>query len=551
MLYFNMKLFLLPLRLIELLLKKFVVIFLFLFSLAVWSHATETASMDSLSYYLARQAHFDQLKKERINQITVKIEKYSDDTALLYSLYNDLFEEYRSYIYDSAYVCVTKLLDVAHSLNDRDKITSSNIKMGFCYLSSGLFKEAFDILETIHVDGCSDGTKIEYFTCKARLYYDLADYNNSDKFRSRYNETGNQIIDSAIVLLPVETSRYWATVGLRRMKSDNDRGAIDAFRKMIDLQDYSEHDLAIATSSTAYLYSLQGKKKEAKQYFMLAAIADIKSATKETVALKNLAQIFYEEGDVKHAVEYIRRALEDASFYNARHRQLEIGYILPIIEEERSNLIEKQKERISRVLVLSFTLLILLIIAFCIIWMQLKRLNQAKQIIQKNNDELIALNNNLMEANKIKEKYIAYFFSQSSEFIDKLEDLQKRVNRKVVARQYADLNDTLKKPDVQQEREALYIRFDQIFLKLFPDFVNEFNNLLKPGEQIQLKKGEFLNTDLRIYALMRLGIRDNEQIAQFLGYSVNTIYAYKTKIKNKARNTNEEFKREIMEIKSI
>jgi len=102
-----------------------------------------------------------------------------------------------------------------------------------------------------------------------------------------------------------------------------------------------------------------------------------------------------------------------------------------------------------------------------------------------------------------------------------------------------------------QEREAMYIRFDRIFLKLFPDFVNEFNTLLKPGEQILLKKDELLNTDLRIYALMRLGIRDNEQIAQFLGYSVNTIYTYKTKIKNKAINTNEEFKEKIMRIKSI
>jgi len=532
-------------------LKRLVLISLFLTSLAVWGYPSDTASMDSLSYYLARQAYFDQQKEERIQQTKAKIAQNQNDAPLLYSLYNDLFKEYRSYIYDSAYVCVTKLLDVAHALNDRDKITSSNIKMGFCYLSSGMFKEAFDMLDAIRVDGCSDSTKIEYYTCKARLYYDLADYNNSAEFRSRYNEKGNQIIDSAIVLLPVNTSRYWATVGLRRMKSDNDRGAIDAFRKMIDLQDYSEHDLAIATSSSAYLYSLQGNMKEAKAYFIQAAIADIKSSTKETVALRNLAQIVYGERDVKHAVEYIRRALEDASFYNARHRQLEIGSILPIIEEERTNLIEKQKDRIGRVLILSFTLLILLIIAFFIIWMQLKRLNQAKQTIQNTNENLILLNNNLMEANKIKEEYIGYFFSQSSEFIDKLEALQKQVKRKIVARQYDDLNNINKNPDIQQEREALYIRFDRIFLKLFPDFVNDFNELLKPGEQIQLKKGELLNTDLRIYALMRLGIRDNEQIAQFLGYSVNTIYAYKTKIKNKARNTNEEFKKGIMEIKSI
>ena len=533
------------------LLKRYAVIFLFLFSLTFLSNASKTVSVDSLSYYLNKQLLFDQQKEERINVIKTKIGQTQYNDTLLYSLYNNLFTEYRSYIYDSAFVCVTNLLDISYTLNDLDKVTSSSIKMGFCYLSSGLFKEAFDILETINVNGCSDLTKIEYYICKSRLYYDLADYNNSEVFRSRYNEKGNEILDSAIVLLPVATSRYWSTVGLRRMKSNNDRGAIDAFRKMIDMREYTEHDLAIATSSIAYLYSLQGKMKEAKQYFIQAAIADVKSSTKEAVALKNLAQIVYDEGDVEHAVKYIHRALEDASYYSAKHRQLEIGYILPIIEEERTNLVEKQKDRIGLVLIFSFTLLVLLIVAFSIIWMQLKRLNQAKQIIQKTNDDLVLLNSNLMEANKIKEEYIGYFFNQSSEFIDKLETLQKWVKRKVAARQYDDLNNIHKQADAMQEREALYTRFDRIFLKLFPDFVNEFNELLKSGEQIHLKKNELLNTDLRIYALMRLGIHDNEQIAQFLGYSVNTIYTYKTKIKNKALNTNEEFKEKIMSIKSI
>ena len=531
--------------------KKFTFILLFLSTLTFRSYASNSVSVDSLTYYLEKQTFFDQQKEERISKIKSEIRQTQQNDTLLYSLYSDLFTEYRSYVYDSAFVCVTNLLTVSQVLNDHDKVTSTNIKMGFCYLSSGLFKEAFDILESVNVNGCSDFTKIEYYTCKSRLYYDLADYHNSEVFSSRYIEKGNEIIDSAIVLIPVATSRYWSTVGLRRMKSNNDRGSIDAFRKMIDMREYSEHELAIATSSIAYLYSLQGKIKEAKQYFIQAAIADIKSSTKETVALKNLAKIIYEEGDVEHAVKYIRRALEDASFYSARHRQLEIGYILPMIEEERTNLIEKQKDRIGNVLIFTFALLLLLIIAFVVIWMQLKRLNQAKQIIQKTNDDLILLNSNLMEVNKIKEEYIGYFFNQNSEFIEKLETLQKWVKRKVAAKQYDDLNNIHKQADAMQEREAMYIRFDRIFLKLFPDFVNEFNTLLKPGEQILLKKDELLNTDLRIYALMRLGIRDNEQIAQFLGYSVNTIYTYKTKIKNKAINTNEEFKEKIMRIKSI
>jgi tetratricopeptide (TPR) repeat protein len=520
-------------------------------TLTISGFSSEKVSLDSLDYYLSRQQEYDRLKEKHIEVIKEKIAETPDDPAVLYPLYVNLYEEYRSYIYDSAYVCVEKLSAISHTLNDSEKIALTTVKLGFCYLSSGLFKECFDILSSLDVSRCSAETQIDYYISKARLYYDLADYNNSPDFRNQYDFIGNSIIDSAIVLLPIDSPRFWSTLGLKRMKSDNTMGAQEAFQKMIDTRNYSEHDLAIATSSIAYLYTLQGKMEDAERYFILAAIADIKFSTKEAVALRNLAQILHEKGDIEHSARYVRQALEDAYFYNARHRQLEIGYILPIIEREKINLVEEQRDRISRFLILSFVLLALLIAAFFVIWMQLKHLNRAKQIIQQTNEDLTLTNNNLTEVNKIKDEYIGYFFSQNSEFIDKMAAFQKWVDRKVLAKQYDDLRNIPGNLDAHRDREELYSRFDEIFLKIFPDFVRKFNDLLKPGEQIQLKKGELLNTDLRIYALIRLGINDNEKIAQFLNYSVNTIYTYKTKIKGKAQHSSETFKQKIMEIKSI
>ena len=508
-------------------------------------------SLDSVDYYLSKQPYYDQLKEERIDKLNIEIRIHRSDLPSLYSLYTRLYEEYQSYIYDSAYVCVTKLSDISLLLNDHDKIISSAVKTGFCYLSSGMFKEAFDKLNSIHVENCSDETKIDYYTCRARLYYDLADYNNNSDFRKTYEAVGNRIIDSAIVLFPTRSPRFWASLGLKRMKSNDNRGAIDAFQNMIDMRDYSEHDLAIATSSIAYLLRLEGKTEEAKQFLIQAAISDIKSSTKETVALRNLAQMLYRDGDINHAGIYVRQALADAYFYSARHRQLEIGYILPIIERERILTIEKQKDRITLFFYCISVLVVLLLVALYIIWKSLKRLGQAKQVIQKANDNLTIVNSRLSEANKIKDEYIGYVFSQNSEFIEKMESLQKWVNRKVVAKQYEDLKNNPSPLNAQKERENLYLHFDQIFLRLFPDFVHKFNELLKPGEQIRLKKDELLSPDLRIYALIRLGINDNEKIASILGYSVNTIYTYKTKIKAKALVSSEEFKQKIMEIKSI
>jgi tetratricopeptide (TPR) repeat protein len=521
---------------------------------AVAGHANsptpEKPTLEQVDYYLSKQKDYDLQKENCIRQIKTAIRETSDD-QLLYHLYTGLFEEYRSYVYDSAYVCVEKLLDISQRLGNHDKITSSMVKMIFCYLSSGLFKEAFDTMATIDVNGCSDETKIAYFTHKARLYYDLADYNDTPAFRKQYEEIGSRIIDSALILLPQESPRYWASAGLKFMKTGNYKGAFDAFQKMIDTKGYSEHDLAIATSSIAYILTLQNNTEDAKYYLMKAAISDVKSSTKETVALRNLAQLLYESGDLSHAVTYIRQALSDAYFYNARHRQLEIGNILPIIEDERINTIEKQRDRITLFFICISVLLLMLVAAFVVIWKSLKRLNQAQQAIQKVNNNLTNVNNDLTEANKIKDEYIGYFFSQHSEFIKKLEAFQKWVDRKVTAKQYDDLRNFPKNMDIHREREELFSHFDQMFLKMFPDFVNRFNELLKPGEQIQLKKNELLNTDLRIYALIRLGINDNEKIAQFLNYSINTIYAYKTKIKSKIQDSNEEFKQKIMEIKSI
>ncbi len=524
--------------------KKLLIAILFFFVLAVPDSFALSESLDSVNWYIARQPVYDMQKEHRIRKIKDKISENKNNNRQLYDLYAAMYEEYRSYIYDSAYVYVEKLIRISSALNDRDKLVSSKIKLGFCYVSSGLFKEAFDVLSFLNMEGCNKETRIEYYTCKSRLYFDLGDYNNSVGFRTKYNEIGEDIIDSAIVLLPQGSARYWAAVGLKQMKSGNPENALNAFHKMIDSGNYSEHEHAIATSSIAYILGLQGKKEEAKQYLIQAAIADIKSSVKETVAIRNLAQLLYEEREIGPAVKYIRKALDDASFYNARHRQLEIGHILPIIERERISIIENQRDNIIVFSVFISVLLIALAIALIIIWKYLRRLNAARLTIQNANYKLT-------EANKIKDEYIAWFFNQNSEYIEKIEKLQKWVIQKVAAKQYEGMRNFPKALDVHKEREALFERFDQIFLKLFPGFVNEFNKLLKPEEQIHLKNGELLNSDLRIYALIRLGINDNEKIAGFLNYSVNTIYAYKTKIKSKACCPSDEFKQRVLEIKSI
>jgi hypothetical protein len=290
---------------------------------------------------------------------------------------------------------------------------------------------------------------------------------------------------------------------------------------------------------------MTGFPDQAIKYFAMAAIADVKTATMETVALRNLANLFYaKKGEEKRAYRYIIEALNQASYYNARHRQLEIGQILPIIERDRMNMIKKQRDRIIIFSYFISVLLVALIVALIVILFSFRRLNMARLTIRNSNEKLI-------EANKIKDEYIADFFNQNSEYIEKIENPQKWFNRMVATKQFEALRKLPEHINIQNERDILYERFDRMFLKLFPNFVEEFNKLLVEGEQIQLKDDQLMNMDLRIYALIRLGIHDNEKIASFLNYSVNTVYTYKTKIKGKAGGSPDQFKQKVMEIKSI
>ena len=455
-----------------------------------------------------------------------------------------LVDEYQSYMYDSAQHYINRAKNIASRLQDRSLIDHVRIREGFVLLSSGLFKEAIDTLNSVRPEAINDSLKSSLYSTLARAYYDLADYVRDPHFMPQYISKGNMYLDSSMLFVAQNTSEYWAIESLQRMKQSDWSGARDAFEYWMNHFELTGNRYAIATSSLGHIYHMTGFPDEAIAYFARAAIADVQTATMETVALRNLANLLYEKGQEQRAYRYIIEALDDASFFNARHRKLEIGQILPIIEGEQMNVIRRQRDRITEISVFISLLSVALIAALIIILISFRRLNKARLIIRESNDKLT-------EANKIKDEYIADFFSQNSAYIEKIESLQKWVRRKVVAKQFEGLKKIPQNLNVQDERRTLYERFDRIFLKLFPNFVEDFNSLLKSEEQIRLQDDQVLNTDLRIYALIRLGIHDNEKIASFLDYSVNTIYTYKTKIKGKASCPSDQFTQKVMEIKAI
>ncbi|HEY4788343.1 MAG TPA: DUF6377 domain-containing protein [Bacteroidales bacterium] len=522
------------------------------YSLLSYSANINDSLLNELENTLKIRDRYFTLKTKRIDSLTHQFNQVEDkgNYVMEYDLCMKLFNEYESFTYDSAYNYIEKAQIVASQLKDVPRIAMAKIKTGFVLLSSGLFKESLDTLLSIRPGDIPDSIKYQYYSTIARTYYDLADYVKGTKFSEVYNRIGNQYLDKAIVLVNSNSNEYWYCLTLRKMKGNEIQEAARDFEYWIQHSKLTEHEYAIAASSLGYIYTLLGQNSIAEDLLIKASIADIKSSTKETVALRNLSDLIYKRGDTKTAYRYIKLAMDDATFYNARHRKIEIAKILPIIEGEKLNIVEKQKSVLEIYAVLITVLIIVVLIFAYVIFKQLRKLKQAKYIIQEINLNLMGTNNKLMEANRIKEEYIGYFFNINSEFIEKMASFQKAVHRKVVARQYDDLDDIIKTSSLKEDRENLFRNFDKIFLKLFPNFVNDFNTLFEVEDRIILKSDELLTPDLRIFALMRLGIKDNEKIAKFLDYSVTTIYTYKTKIKSKSLYR-DQFDEKIMEIRAV
>ncbi|MBN1925953.1 MAG: hypothetical protein JW798_08965, partial [Prolixibacteraceae bacterium] len=413
--------------------------------------------LKELDKYLSeRQLYFEQ-KMQLIESLTRELELAEESGNILYAYErcNKLIDEYESFSYDSAFVYVNRLNRLAMKSGDDGKIAYSKVKMGFSLLSSGLFKESLDTLNSVKTKNLPREQTIEFFNVIARTYYDLADYDNDEYFASQYRRIGTAYLDSAISLLKENTGDYWAAMGLRRMKVEDYEGSADAFNFLISKFNISDHTYAIATSSLGYLYGLLGRENEAIDMLIRAAIADIKSSVKETVALRNLAVHLFNQGDINRAYRYIKIALDDATEFNARHRKVEVGSVLPIIEGERLATVEKQRKQLLNYSLVVSMLSILVISFFVIIFFQFRKLNNVKKILQKTNESLREMNNNLREANKIKEEYIGYFFNVTSDYIERIEAFQKTIHRKIISRQFSDLDNIIKNADLKKERENL------------------------------------------------------------------------------------------------
>ena len=530
------------------------IVFILLLLFFVHGSFAQSRNNDSillkLEEALDRRIITDNSKIQQIQNELIKLQQLEgDQLEERYIIADKLYNEYKSYTYDSAFKYVLYLDELATRQKDIHRISSAKIKMGFIFLSSGLFKEALDTLMSVDPAKLNMDMQIEYYSILGRTYHDLSDYDGSPFFTTIYNRKGNFYLKKAIELVPENSFQYYQLNGAEQLKAGQFESARETFLRLYDSKTMTEHQRAITASTLGYIYSCMKKNEEAIYMLAIASIADINSSTKETVAMRNLAHLLNDKGDTERAHRYIKIALADADFYNARHRKKEVGIILPIIEGEQLLKTEKQKEQLILYLTLISILGALAVVFLIISTIQFYRLKRVKELLQTTNSTITDTNKKLSEANRIKEKYIGYYFNVTANYMERIEKIQKKLSRRIISRQFDDLDDFLKRDlDPKKELDELNNNFDKIVLSLFPNFVIEFNKLFNPEDQFVPKDGQILNKELRIFALIRMGISDNEKIAKILNYSINTIYTYKTKIKNRSIISNNEFEEHLMQI---
>jgi hypothetical protein len=522
------------------------------FAFSTGSSVKTDSLLTELKNELTKKKIYDGQKEARIKNLKLKLAATSKTNYnTQYSICGKLYEEYKVYQFDSAYVYTQKLLTISNITHDVQKQYESRIKLGFILLSSGMFKETFDCLNQINTHFLNDSSKLEYYGLKSRAYADLADYNNDTNYSPNDNASSLKYLDSAIALSKPNSFDMLYYLGDREIRSGQNQHPSPYYIKLLAHYNLTAHQRAMVATGLSFFYSDIYQGDDRTKLLAIGAINDIRSSTKETLAIFKLGQQLYEDGNNKDAYIFIQQAMDDAQYYGARLRKIKIGAVLPMVAAQKIITTENEKNRFLLYFLSIAVIAILITLISFIVFIQLKRLKAKEKIIEEKNVQLEKINDRLTEDTHIKEEYIGYFFNVISGYILKLEKLKRNIERKLTIKKYDDILLSVNEINIKKERETLFYTFDHIFLKIFPNFITVFNSLLKKEDQIWPKDHEVLNTDLRIFALMRLGINDNETIANILEYSVNTIYVYKMRIKAKALVPSEQFDHKIMAIKAV
>ena len=510
-----------------------------------------------------RNALIDNKNKD-INRLKKNLTT-SENTLKRLQTYEQLFEEYYVFQFDSAMTYLNKGIKLAKETQNTYYYNSNTISKAELLSIGGLYNEAIHEIEQVDTTVLDKAQHFDYYFSLFRIHTYWADFCNDKTYTPTHRLKAQEYLKKAMPFCDETDKTYEYYLGEYAVfVLNNPQAARAHYLKAIKQLPQNSRFYAMSCFALSGSYGNEGNTEKQEEFLLLSSIADIENCTMENFALQNLAMYIFEHNkdELDLAQQYIQTALEDAHFYNNRLRIIEISSKLPVIVSSyQQTLNQRNKVQMTAIIVISLLLLFLLSAVFYIV-KQTKRLSLQQQELQKNNNQLSELNRQqkelntqlhdlnalLVDTNRKRERLAKLYIDLCAKYIARLKKQQTLVKRKIKANQTTELLSQLSSERLSEEDAATFLsRFDKAFLDLYPDFTEELNSLLLPEAQIQNKSTDELTTEQRIMALIRLGVKESAEIADLLFYSPQTIYNYRSVLKGKAINK-ETFEEEVMKL---
>ena len=503
--------------------------------------------LKELDEVISNKKYYHKLREDKISHLKDSLRK-SGDVKEKYDLCGALFYEYLHYQADSSLYYINMKHSYLPQMNKPELEDEILINRAEVFGVMGMYNEAEIELDKVNLGKITNPGLIGYYYRTRRAYYGwLADYTADIKASKYYKKITETYRDSiSMMKLPDMDSQINNAEELI-INGEFSRAINLLLSCMQSSKDMKRNVYANYTLSEAY-EALDDTTNQIK-YLAITAIMDIKMAEREYASLQKLAYLIYLQGDLDRAYRYLTCSMEDAVASNARLRFLEVTQIYPIIDKAYKKKEAEKKKDIRRLLIGISILAFLLIIATFYLYYWMKKLSVMRRNLYHANKKLVEANRSLAQTGKIKEVYIAKYLDRCVIYLEKLEQYRRSLEKLAMASKIDQLFKAIRSEEfLRDERKMFYDEFDRSFLDLFPNFVEDFNNLLTDDARIYPKKDEHLNTELRIFALIRLGVTDANRIAHFLGYSLATVYNYRSKIRNKAKGNKDNFEQDVMNL---
>lgn len=536
------------------------------FCLSILSvNADNNKLYERLDSVIANRAEYEANKEKRLHNIKFGINYVSNATDKL-RIYERLVNEYTPYKYDSAMVYVQKAINLAKQIDSSEYYTQFQIIKARLLVFRGFYIEAKEILEKLEIPPTNRHLNYLYNCSLSALYFNLNISTKNSEYCQRYSTLFQEYIDKAIEYCPKKDAQYYYMKGVQLYSKGTIRDISTCFNKAMSLLEPDSRLYAMSAYALSKAYDKSHQSELQERYLLLAAISDVMASTNESLALQDVALSLYKnKNDLDKALEYINQTLKDAQEYNSRLQRVELYANLDVILSAYNEKLQKHStwQNVAIISILGLMAIIVAAIVFVVRKNHLLKLKETelktltKQLSadnkqrKKDNKALQDSNDEFKYTNAKRESMANAFIMLCYQYIERLDSQRKLVIRKIKANQQNELLSILSSSKRgTEESQNFFSQFDKIFLSLYPSFVNELNSLLIPEAQIQLKEDNELTPTLRVAALIRLDVTESAKIAGILSYSPQTIYNYRSTLKNSAIDK-EHFEENLQKVCSV